>query len=65
MIVVAAIYFCIILPVNKFRDMTTAIAAEEENAEQEAEVAVDQQTLDVLTEIRDELRKQNGATTAE
>ena len=64
-IVAAAIYFCIILPVNKFRDMTTAIAAEEENAEQEAEVAVDQQTLEVLTEIRDELRRQNSSAKVE
>lgn len=56
-----AVYFCIILPINKLRDMTSAALAEEE-AEEKAEAgpSVEEQTLSTLQEIRDELKKANA-----
>lgn len=58
-----AVYFCIILPINKLRDMSSKLV---EDAEAEAAEAagptVEEQTLATLQEIRDELKKTNGAT---
>lgn len=60
-----AVYFCIILPINKLRDMSSALVAEEEAAEAEAAgPSVEEQTLATLQEIRDELKKVNAAAPA-
>lgn len=50
-----AVYFCIVLPINKLRDM--GAAEEEENKEPTTE----EQTLAVLQEIRDELKRTQPA----
>lgn len=56
-----AVYFCIILPINKLRDMSSALVAEEEAAQAEAAgPSVEEQTLATLQEIRDELKKANA-----
>ena len=57
-----AVYFCVILPINKLRDLSAAALAEEE-AEEEAAAGptTEEQTLAVLQEIRDELKRTNGA----
>lgn len=50
-----AVYFCIVLPINKLRDMA--------NAEDDAntEPSTEEQTLAVLQEIRDELKQNHTA----
>ncbi|NEG78942.1 large conductance mechanosensitive channel protein MscL [Bifidobacterium avesanii] len=62
-----AVYFCVILPINKLRDMTASVldedAAADAAADAEAEAAkadVSAQTLAVLEEIRDELKSANA-----
>lgn len=65
LIVAAAVYFCIILPINKLRDMTSAATAAEEAAEEAAAgPTAEEQTLAVLQEIRDELKRANGTAQA-
>lgn len=55
-----AVYFCVILPINKIRDFTTAQdKAKEEAEEAQAGPSVEEQTLATLQEIRDELKKAN------
>lgn len=58
LLVGAAVYFCIVLPINKLRDMN---AAKEEADEAAAEPSVEEQTLVTLQEIRDELKRRDGA----
>jgi large conductance mechanosensitive channel len=60
-----AVYFCVILPINKLRDITAASeqnAQDGEKAEEAMKVkpSVEEQTLATLQEIRDELRKSNA-----
>lgn len=61
-------YFCILVPINKFRDVTEALLAktklaEDKKAEEEAaaETTAEEQTVQLLQQIRDELAKQNAA----
>ncbi|MCI1218844.1 large conductance mechanosensitive channel protein MscL [Bifidobacterium crudilactis] len=58
LIVAAAVYFCIILPINKLRDMTRAATGVEEE-ESPAEPSPEEQTVVLLQEIRDQLN--NGS----
>ena len=53
-----AVYFCVILPINKLRDLT---AAQDEAEAKEEGPSVEEQTLATLQEIRDELKKSNGS----
>lgn len=58
-----AVYFCVILPINKLRDLTAVQDAEAEaEAEEAKEPTVEERTLATLQEIRDELKKSNGST---
>ena len=68
LIIAAAVYFCILVPINKFRDMTEALLAktklaEQKEAEEKAaeEPSAEEQTVQLLQQIRDELAKQNAA----
>ena len=69
LIIAVAVYFCILVPINKFRDMTEALMAKTKLAEQKksdeeastAEPTAEEQTVLLLQQIRDELAKQNGA----
>ena len=64
LIIAAAVYFCILVPINKFRDMTEALLAKEQKeAEEKAaeEPSAEEQTVQLLQQIRDELAKQNAA----
>ena len=56
LLVGVAVYFCVILPINKLRDLT---AAQDEADEQGP--SVEEQTLATLQEIRDELKKANNS----
>ncbi|KAB8287353.1 large conductance mechanosensitive channel protein MscL [Bifidobacterium ramosum] len=70
-IVAVAVYFFILVPINKFRDMSDALlvkarlkeaadkAAAEAEAEATAEPTPEEQTVALLQEIRDELAKRN------
>ncbi|MDN6233944.1 MAG: large conductance mechanosensitive channel protein MscL [Bifidobacterium crudilactis] len=58
LIIAAAVYFCIILPINKLRDMTRAATGVEEE-ESPAEPSPEEQTVVLLQEIRDQLN--NGS----
>ncbi|MBW3094922.1 large conductance mechanosensitive channel protein MscL [Bifidobacterium sp. 64T4] len=53
-----AVYFCIVLPINKVRDMTS------NEQEESAEPSTEEQTLAVLQEIRDELKRGSQAASA-
>lgn len=64
--VAVAVYFFILVPINKFRDMSDALLAKAKLKESEAEDAdegkepeptAEQQTIALLTEIRDQLAK--------
>ncbi|MCI1635251.1 large conductance mechanosensitive channel protein MscL [Bifidobacterium sp.] len=59
LIIAAAVYFCIILPINKLRDMTRAASGVEEE-DSAAEPSPEEQTVILLQEIRDQLN--NGAS---
>lgn len=63
-IVAVAIYFCIVVPINKFRDLSKKFSKTGEGADGEEvpELSVEDQTLQLLTEIRDELAAQNSTT---
>lgn len=66
LIIAVAVYFFILVPINKFRDMSVALLAKAKLKESEAEDAdegkepeptAEQQTIALLTEIRDQLAK--------
>lgn len=65
-IVAVAIYFCIVVPINKFRDMTKKLtkAGKEAEAENQPEMSPEDQTIALLTEIRDQLAEQNASSEA-
>lgn len=54
LLVGVAVYFCVILPINKLRDLT---AAQDEADAEERGPSVEEQTLATLQEIRDELKR--------
>ena len=58
LLVGVAVYFCVILPINKLRDLT---AAQNEADAEEQGPSVEEQTLATLQEIRDELKKANNS----
>lgn len=58
LLVGVAVYFCVILPINKLRDLT---AAQDEADAEEQGPSVEEQTLATLQEIRDELKKANDS----
>ena len=58
LLVGVAVYFCVILPINKLRDLT---AAQDEADAEEQGPSVEEQTLATLQEIRDELKKANNS----
>lgn len=67
LVVAAAVYFCILVPINRLRDMSEALIAkakgeEDAKAAEEAEqkLSTEEQTVLLLSEIRDQLAKQNG-----
>lgn len=72
LVIAVAVYFCILVPINKFRDVTEALVAktklaELQKAEEEAAVAepsAEEKTVMLLQQIRDELAKQNAASGA-
>ncbi len=72
LVIAVAVYFCILVPINKFRDVTEALVAktklaELQKAEEEAAVAepsAEEKTVMLLQQIRDELAKQNAASAA-
>jgi large conductance mechanosensitive channel len=65
LIIAVAIYFCIVVPINKFRDYTKKHAAQkkdgEDDGDDDVELSAEDQTIELLTEIRDQLAKQNAA----
>lgn len=73
LIIAAAVYFCILVPINKFRDVTEALLAKtklaeerskaEEEAAKEPEISTEEQTILLLQQIRDELARQNARNT--
>ncbi|KAB7790137.1 MscL family protein [Bifidobacterium leontopitheci] len=72
LIIAVAVYFFILVPINKFRDMTEAMlvkaklkeaadAKAEADAQAEAaQPSAEEQTVALLTEIRDELAKRGA-----
>lgn len=72
LVIAVAVYFCILVPINKFRDVTEALVAktklaELQKAEEEAAVAepsAEEKTVMLLQQIRDELAKQNATVRA-
>ncbi len=70
LVIAVAVYFCILVPINKFRDVTEALVAktklaELQKVEEEAAVAepsAEEKTVMLLQQIRDELAKQNAAS---
>ncbi len=72
LVIAVAVYFCILVPINKFRDVTEALVAktklaELQKAEEEAAVAepsAEEKTVMLLQQIRDELAKQNAVSVA-
>ncbi|NEG69992.1 large conductance mechanosensitive channel protein MscL [Bifidobacterium choloepi] len=71
LLIAIAVYFCIVLPINKFRDFTQAQMAKHRGkdtadvAKEDADLSPDEQTVILLQEIRDSLKKQNEAAEAE
>lgn len=73
LIIAAAVYFCILVPINKFRDIDKALLAKTKLAEErtkpveeaakEPEISTEEQTILLLQQIRDELARQNARNT--
>lgn len=64
LLVAIAVYFLILVPINKIRDMSQAMLHKqgaETTDEEKKELSPEDQTVLLLQEIRDELAKQNGA----
>ncbi|PLS26443.1 large conductance mechanosensitive channel protein MscL [Bifidobacterium parmae] len=61
LVIAAAVYFFILVPINKFRDMTDAMLVkaklkqEEDEKSKEPEVSPEERTVELLAEIRDRL----------
>lgn len=64
LIIGIAIYFCIVVPINKFRDYTKKHAKDAKKEGKEPEdLNAEDQTVMLLTQIRDQLAAQNGTAT--
>lgn len=67
-IIAAAVYFCVLVPINKFRDMTEALMAktkaeeEAEKVDEEPELSAEDRTVLLLQEIRDSLAANKAET---
>ncbi|TCD53735.1 large conductance mechanosensitive channel protein MscL [Alloscardovia theropitheci] len=61
LIIAVAVYFCIVLPMNKFKEIAEKAAKKEaeEAAAQETTPSADELTLSTLQEIRDLLKEKN------
>ena len=62
LLVGVAVYFCVILPINKLRDVMADDAVADGTSDDGKEPSVEEQTLETLREIRDELRRANVAS---
>lgn len=69
LIIAAAVYFCIIVPINKMRDLSEkAMAKLKKNdadvAASQPDLSPEEQTVILLQDIRNQLAAQNGADAA-
>ncbi|MCI1831871.1 MAG: large conductance mechanosensitive channel protein MscL [Bifidobacterium sp.] len=58
LIIAVAVYFCILVPINKFRDMSSAMMTRKKGSSQEedeVELSPEEQTVVLLQQIKDEL----------
>lgn len=62
LIIALAVYFCIVMPINKFRDHQAKKAAANPDAVED--IPTDEQKIMLLTEIRDSLAAVKAATPA-
>lgn len=67
LIIAVAVYFFILVPINKFRDMTESMLvkarlkeAADAQAAADAQPSAEDRTVELLTEIRDQLAKQEA-----
>lgn len=63
LIIAAAVYFCILVPINKVRDMSETLLhkkGSEATEEEKKALSPEEQTVLLLQEIRDDLARQNG-----
>ncbi|WEV74018.1 large conductance mechanosensitive channel protein MscL [Bifidobacterium sp. ESL0798] len=56
LLIAIAVYFCILVPINKFRDMSEKLFKKEDEQDEKKEISTDQQTVDLLKEISAELK---------
>ncbi|WEV46757.1 large conductance mechanosensitive channel protein MscL [Bifidobacterium sp. ESL0690] len=56
LMIAIAVYFCILVPINKFRDMSESIFKKKDDEDEKKEISTDQQTVDLLKEISAELK---------
>ncbi|RSX54548.1 large conductance mechanosensitive channel protein MscL [Bifidobacterium dolichotidis] len=65
LLIAIAVYFCILVPINKLRDLTEKAMAKvkggEEVAEEEPQLSPEEQTVVLLQQIRDSLAKEDAA----
>lgn len=69
LIIAAAVYFCIVVPINKLRDMSEKAMAkmkknDEDVAASEPDLSPEEQTVILLQDIRNSLAAQQNAGTA-
>lgn len=68
LIIAIAVYFCILVPINKFRDMSASMMArrkangETADDQEKVELSTDEQTVLLLQEIRDQLAENKNRT---
>ncbi|NMM98001.1 large conductance mechanosensitive channel protein MscL [Bifidobacterium olomucense] len=68
LVIAVAVYFFILVPINKFRDMSDALLMkaklkqEAEDAARKPETTPEEQTVLLLTEIRDQLVRQSKSS---
>lgn len=62
LMIAVAVYFFIVMPINKFRDFSKKRSQEKIDAGESAdeEISTEDQTIQLLTQIRDELTASNG-----
>ncbi|RBP97768.1 large conductance mechanosensitive channel protein MscL [Bifidobacterium aemilianum] len=64
LVVAAAVYFCIIVPINKLRDISSSLLKKHDGKaaqEEKKELSPEEQTVALLQEIRDDLAKDRQA----
>lgn len=66
LIVAVAVYFCIVVPINKFRDISKKLSKNGKQSEEEetVELSAEDKTVQLLTEIRDQLANERTNTDA-